>query len=95
MRKPAVYIIANEKNGTIYTGVTSDIVKRVHQHKEGAFDGFTKKYNCKLLVFYELHNTMDAAIKRETQIKAGSRKNKLMLIENMNSEWKDLYDEII
>ena len=95
MKKPAVYIVASQKNGTIYTGVTSDIVKRVHQHKEEIFEGFSKKYNCKLLVFYELHNTMDAAIKRETQIKSGSRKSKLMLIENMNIEWKDLYDEII
>ena len=95
MKKPAVYMMANQKNGTLYTGVTSDLVKRVHEHKQGVVDGFTKKYGCKLLVFYKLHSTMEFAIMAEKQIKAGSRKKKLQLIEEMNPEWEDLYDSIL
>ncbi len=95
MKKPAVYIITNQRNGALYTGVTSDLVKRVYDHKALLYNGFSKKYGCKYLVFYELHDTMEAAIQRETQIKKGSRKNKLMLIERVNPVWKDLYDDII
>ncbi|BBB15226.1 endo/excinuclease amino terminal domain protein [Candidatus Rickettsiella viridis] len=95
MKQSAVYIITNKKHGTLYTGVTSLLVKRIYEHKEGIIDGFTKKYNCKLLVFYELHETMESAILREKQIKAGSRKKKLQLIENINPNWIDLYAEII
>jgi len=95
MKQPAIYIMANTQNGTLYTGVTSDLVKRVHEHKTDAYDGFSKKYGCKYLVFYKLHETMESAIQRETQIKKGSRKNKLMLIETMNPTWKDLYEEIV
>ena len=95
MKQPAIYIMASQRNGTLYTGVTSDLVKRVYAHKTDAYDGFSKKYDCKQLVFYELHPTMEVAIQRETQIKKGSRKNKLMLIESINPEWKDLYTNIV
>lgn len=71
------------------------LVKRIHEHKEGIVRGFTKKYHCKLLVFYEIHETLESAILREKQIKAGSRKKKLQLIESINPNWVDLYEEII
>lgn len=92
--QPAVYIMANRRNGTIYAGVTSDLPKRAWQHRESAFDGFSKRYGCKLLVWYELHATMEYAILREKQIKAGSRTKKLALIEAMNPQWRDLYHDI-
>ena len=79
----------------MYSGVTSDIVKRIYEHKNGTTQGFTTKYDCKLLVFYEMHETMDSAITREKQIKAESRKKKIRLIEAMNPEWKDLYKTIV
>jgi predicted GIY-YIG superfamily endonuclease len=94
MKQPAVYIMASKRNGTLYTGVTSTLVQRVWQHREGLADGFTKRYGCKLLAWYELAATMDAAITREKQIKAGSRDDKLALIEAANPEWRDLFDEI-
>ncbi len=94
MKQPAVYIMANQRNGTIYTGVTSDLPKRVWQYKNGT-TGFTARYRCTLLVWYELHGEMLPAIAREKQLKAGSRKKKLSLIEALNSEWKDLYESII
>ena len=92
--QPAVYIVANKRNGALYTGVTSDLVQRVWQHRESAADGFTKRYGCKLLVWYELHSTMEYAITREKQIKAGSRKKKLQLIEGINPQWRDFYADI-
>jgi putative endonuclease len=95
MEEPAVYIMANKRNGTLYTGVTSDLVQRVYQHKNSLIPGFTAKYKCYLFVFYELHETMEYAITREKQIKAGSRKKKLKLIEAINPSWQDLYTEII
>lgn len=95
MKQPCIYILASKKNGTLYTGVTSNLVNRVYEHKMGIYKGFSKKYNCKLLMFYELHPTMHSAITREKQLKAGSRKKKIELIDGMNSEWKDLYYEII
>jgi len=95
MKQPAVYIITNHKNGTLYTGVTSDLPKRIAQHKTGTIEGFSKQYDCKILVFYELHETMESAILREKQIKAGSRKKKLTLIEPQNPTWRDLYDDIV
>ncbi len=94
MKQPAVYIIANKRNGTLYTGVTSNLVQRVWQHREGTDDGFTKRYGCKILVWFEMAETMEWAIAREKQIKAGSRAKKLALIETLNPEWKDLWDEI-
>ncbi len=92
---PAVYIVANKKNGTIYTGVTSNLIKRIYEHKEAAIVGFTKRYGCKILVFYELHHTMESAISREKQIKSYSRQTKLRLIERNNPEWRDLYSELL
>jgi predicted GIY-YIG superfamily endonuclease len=79
-RHPAIYIMANKRNGTLYTGVTSDLIKRVHQHKHAQIDTFTKRYDCKQLVYYEQHEEMLSAIEREKQIKAGSRKKKIALI---------------
>src|SRR5438874_2082136 len=94
MKQPATYIMANKRNGTLYTGVTSDLVKRVWQHREGSAEGFTKRYGCKMLVWYELGDNMEHAILREKQIKAGSRTRKLALIEAMNPEWRDLWPDI-
>ena len=94
MKQPAVYIMASGRNGTLYTGVTSDIVQRVWQHKNGTV-GFTSRYGCKMLVWYEIHEDMSAAILREKQIKAGSRRKKLALIEAMNPEWADLFESIV
>tara|TARA_R110002124_G_scaffold91982_2_gene233866 strand:- start:549 stop:836 length:288 start_codon:yes stop_codon:yes gene_type:complete len=95
MKEPAVYIVASKRNGTLYTGVTSNLLQRVYQHREGVADGFSKKYGCKMLVWYEAHEEMIEAIGREKQIKAGSRATKLVLIESMNPAWRDLYDDII
>ena len=94
MKQPAVYIMASQRNGTLYTGVTSQLLARIWQHREGTVDGFTKRYRCKLLVWFELHETMESAIVREKQIKAGSRKAKLKLIEDMNPDWRDLFGDI-
>ena len=90
--QPAIYIMASERNGTLYVGVTSDLVKRIYQHKCVQINGFTKRYNCKYLVYYELHDEMLDAIEREKQIKSGSRKKKLELIESINPKWQDLYE---
>ncbi|MEQ1706303.1 MAG: GIY-YIG nuclease family protein [Rickettsiales bacterium] len=95
IKQPCVYITANKKNGTIYTGVTSNLQQRSYQHRESLIDGFTKKYGCKILVWYELHETMESAIMREKQIKAGSRSKKMELIEKRNSGWNDLYETIM
>jgi putative endonuclease len=95
MKQPCVYIIASKRNGTLYTGVTSDLVQRIWQHKTGVVEGFTKKYGCKQLVWYELHGCMESAILREKQIKGGSRSKKLGLIEALNPSWRDLYPEIL
>ncbi len=89
-----VYILASGKNGTIYTGVTSDLIKRVYEHKLELAAGFTKQYSVKRLVYFVQHKTMQGAIQREKNIKHWSRKWKLDLIENKNPDWRDLYDEI-
>ena len=94
MKQPAVYIMANKKNGTLYTGVTSDLIKRVYEHKGSLVKSFTSKYDCKLLVYYDLIDCMESAIMREKQIKAGSRSKKIKLIESQNPEWLDLYQDI-
>ncbi|MDD3883632.1 MAG: GIY-YIG nuclease family protein [Gallionella sp.] len=94
-KQPAVYILASERNGTLYIGVTSNLVKRVWEHKQEFVDGFTKKYAVHMLVYFELAETMDAAISREKQLKSGSRNKKTALIESMNADWCDLYDSII
>ena len=90
-----VYILFNKRNGTLYTGVTSDLPKRVYEHKNGISDSFTKRYEVNKLGYYEVHSTILSAIEREKKIKAGSRKKKLELIESMNNEWNDLYETII
>ena len=95
MKQPAIYIITNKRNGTLYTGVTSNLIKRIAEHKNKTVKSFTSKYNCSLLVYYELYDEMEHAILREKQIKAGSRKKKLRLIESLNPDWKDLYQDII
>jgi predicted GIY-YIG superfamily endonuclease len=95
MKQPCVYIVASRRNGTLYAGVTSDPPKRAFEHREGLVNGFSKKYGCKMLVWYELHATMIDAITREKQIKAGSRAKKLALIEALNPDWNDLYDTLI
>ena len=87
--------MASRRNGTLYVGVTSNLPQRAWQHRAGLVSGFTKRYGCKMLVWYELHATMLDAIAREKQIKGGSRKKKLGLIEAMNPTWRDLYDELV
>ena len=94
-KQPAVYILANRRNGTLYCGVTSNLVKRVWEHRNDVVDGFSRRYGVHLLVFYELYESMEVAIAREKQIKAGSRLKKLRLIESMNPEWEDLYGGIV
>jgi len=94
-RHPVVYIMANKRNGTLYTGVTNDLIRRVYQHKYGEISGFTKCYECKILVYYEQYEDMYRAISREKQIKGGSRKKKLVLIESMNPQWQDLYETLL
>ena len=94
-RQPAVYILASERNGTIYIGVTSDLVKRAWEHKNDTVDGFTKQYGVHRLVYYELHADMLSAITREKQLKKWNRAWKLELIEEKNPECKDLGDEIV
>ena len=88
--KSYIYILFNKRNGTLYTGVTSDLKKRIHEHKNKVFDGFTAKYDINKLGYYEEYKDIKQSIEREKQIKAGSRKKKLKLIESMNSEWQDL-----
>lgn len=95
IKQPCVYIMANDRNRTIYTGVTSNLLQRIYQHKKGVIEGFTKKYGCKILVWYEQHETMESAIMREKQIKAGSRSKKMELIEKSNSGWNDLYETLM
>jgi putative endonuclease len=94
MREPAVYIMASERNGTLYVGVTSDIGRRAYEHRDGLVPGFTTRYQCKKLVWFEFYERMTDAIEREKQIKAGSRKFKLRLIEELNPEWKDLFETL-
>ena len=94
-RQGYVYILFNKKNGTLYTGVTSNLIKRVCEHKNKLADGFTKKYAVDKLGYYEMHTLITSAIEREKKIKGGSRKKKLELIESMNPDWNDLYETII
>ena len=94
MRSPCVYIMASRRNGTLYVGVTSNIGRRAWEHRTGAIEGFTKRYGCRLLVWFEPHQRMDEAIAREKQIKSGSRKDKLALIERDNPLWRDLFERL-
>ena len=93
--QPAVYILANRPRGTLYVGVTSDLIQRVWQHQSNLVEGFTKQYGVHTLVHFELHATMLEAIRREKQLKAGSRAKKLALIEANNPDWRDLYPELL
>ncbi len=93
--RPAIYIMTNKPNGTLYTGVTSNLPQRAWQHREGVVDGFSKRYGCKSLVWFEAADTMEAAIMREKQLKGGSRGRKLALIETMNPGWHNLYEQIM
>ncbi|MEN8133294.1 MAG: GIY-YIG nuclease family protein [Pseudomonadota bacterium] len=95
MKQPTVYILASKRNGTLYTGVTSDLIKRVHEHKNGLIDGFTKKYRVHYLVYFEQCEDMMSAITREKQIKKWNRAWKLRLIEKGNPEWMDLYESLL
>ncbi|MBM3149781.1 MAG: GIY-YIG nuclease family protein [Chloroflexi bacterium] len=93
-RQYCVYIMTNANNTVLYTGVTNDVKRRVYEHKARLVKGFTKKYNITKLVYYEVFSDAYSAITREKQIKSGSRQKKIDLINEMNSEWKDLYDEL-
>ena len=93
-RAPCVYILANRRQGTLYTGVTSNLAQRIFQHRNGMTPGFATRYGCNRLVFYEAYERMDEAIAREKQIKGGSRAKKIALIETINPEWKDLYESL-
>ncbi|MEW6531335.1 MAG: GIY-YIG nuclease family protein [Thermodesulfobacteriota bacterium] len=90
-----VYILASQPNGTLYTGVTSNLVQRIWQHRQNLVDGFTKKYRVKELVYFEVHDTAESAITGEKQIKKWRRAWKVRLIEESNPDWKDLYDVIV
>jgi putative endonuclease len=95
MSKPGfVYIMASGRNGTIYTGVTSDLPSRAYQHRNGLVEGFTRKYGCKLLVWYEAHDDIQDARLRELQMKKWNRLWKLGVIEEMNPDWDDLFDSL-
>lgn len=93
-KQPCVYILASRRNGTLYVGVTSDLIKRIWEHKNDQVDGFTQRYAVHSLVWYEVHENMESAISREKSIKEWQRKWKLELVESSNPEWKDLYSEL-
>ena len=90
-----VYILANRPRGTLYVGVTNNLVRRIYEHREGLMDGFTKEHNVKMLVYYEQHATAMAAIQREKNIKHWARTWKIDLIRSINPDWRDLWDEIV
>ena len=92
-KRPAVYILASKRNGTLYVGVTSDLARRIGEHKNDLVEGFTQKYGVHMLVYYEMHDDMLSAITREKQINKWNRDWKLRLIERENPEWRDLSDE--
>ena len=93
-KRPCVYILASQRNGTLYVGATSDLARRVFEHKEEAIEGFTKDHGVHNLVFYEFHETMNDALTREKQIKKWRRQWKLDLIEQNNPQWRDLYQDL-
>jgi putative endonuclease len=95
MKQPAVYIMASRRNVTLHTGPTSNLVQRAHRHREGSIPGFTARYGCKLLIWHELQETMESAIPCWKQIKGGSRGTKLDLIEALDPNWHDLFEEIV
>ncbi len=95
MKQPCVYLLASRPHGTLYVGVTSDLVKRVWQHKNNWVEGFSSQYHVHTLVWFEQHATMENAITREKQLKAGNRSRKIALIEASNPNWLDLYDGLL
>ena len=95
MKQPAVYLLATKENGTLYIGVTSNLVARIWQHRQHVVEGFTQRYDVTRLVWYEQHETMESAILREKQLKKWNREWKLRLVRELNPEWKDLWDEIV
>ena len=95
MKQPAVYMLANRRNGTLYIGVTSNLVKRVWEHKNDLVEGFTHRYKVHRLVWYELYDRMEDAIAREKRLKRWNRQWKLNLIESSNPDWRDLYEDIV
>ena len=95
MKQPAVYLLATGKRGTLYIGVTSNLVARTWQHREHLFEGFSKRYNMTMLAWYEMHGTMESAILREKQLKKWNREWKLRLVQEFNPEWRDLWDDIV
>jgi putative endonuclease len=94
-KQPAVYILSSKRNGTLYVGVTSDLVKRVWEHRNNLVEGFSKRYGVHQLVWYEMRESMDSAIKREKRLKNWKRKWKVQLIEKTNPTWEDLYPFVI
>ena len=94
-RQYYIYILANKNNTVLYAGVTNDLVRRIYEHKNKLCQGFTKKYNVDKLVYYEMCSDALSAITREKQLKSGSRKKKILLVESMNIEWVDLYSSIV
>ena len=95
LKQPCVYILASARNGTLYVGVTSDLIKRAHEHRTDAVEGFTKVHKVHLLVWFEQHETMESAIGREKAIKDWKRAWKIELIEKANPYWRDLYSELL
>jgi len=95
LKQPCVYILASARNGTLYVGVTSQLIERVHEHKTDAVDGFTKAHRVHMLVWFEQHQTMESAILREKAIKEWKRAWKIELIEKVNPYWRDLYVELL
>ena len=94
-RLPCVYLLASQRNGTLYARVTSDLIRRVWEHKNDLTDGFTKRYGVHTLVWYEVHDNMESAIRREKAIKKWRRTWKITLIEQLNALWQDLYEELV
>ncbi len=94
-KQPSVYILASQRNGTLYIGVTSDLIKRIWEHKNNQVEGFSMQYNVHTLVWYELHESMESAIAREKALKNWKRDWKIDLIEQTNPNWQDLYSEIV
>ena len=94
-KQPCVYLLASKRNGTLYTGVTSNLIKRIWEHKNNLVEGFTSKYSVHTLVWYEIHDTMESAIQREKAIKNWNRAWKMKMIEELNPRWRDLYPDLV
>ena len=94
-RQPCVYMLTSKRNGTIYTGVTSNLLKRVWEHRNHAVEGFTRKYGVSILVWYEIHETMKSAIRKEKAIKNWKRAWKIKTIEKINHQWRDMYSDLL